>query len=529
MEKNKKQVIAIGLEAAEIDLILKWTKEGKLPTFSRLLEIGSWRKLMSSTEISSGATWASINTGVSPAKHGMGFYHRQLKNGSYQIVKKYADEIGYPFFWKNLSDANIKSAVLDIPSIYLIKDFDGVQLIGWGAEGLNFKQSSQPPELLKEVLSKFGHHPLEGWYQKVIADLNEWKSLMQRLLDGVKTRTDIVKWLLEKDSWDFFLIGYAEMHWVGHYFWHLTDKTNPLYDSEISKACGDAILKIYQEVDKSINEIIQLCPDALYLIFSNTGMGPNYSGQHLIPEILKRTGLGVNGKNENNKNLLNSISPAKRWGPYAIKKVESIVSSEAIERAKKVIPAKIWDSWTRKFLTMGNNWKYSKAFPVPSDYTGTIRMNLAGREPGGIVKPGKEYDDLCREIENIFLELINPATGKKAVKEVIKVKDMYNGEYINNLPDIVIKWEGKYPISSLYSPRIGTVTGELPDKRSGAHRTYGFLIAAGKEIKAPKQLEERNIMDIAPTILRYFDVPVPKDMDGKVLTDMIENECAIEA
>ena len=36
-------------------------------------------------------------------------------------------------------------------------------------------------------------------------------------------------------------------------------------------------------------------------------------------------------------------------------------------------------------------------------------------------------------------------------------------------------------------------------------------------------------MDIAPTILQYFDVPVPKDMDGKVLTDMIENECAIEA
>jgi len=94
VEKNKKQIIAIGLEAAEIDLVQKWTKEGHLPTISTLMETGSWRKLMSSTEISSGATWASINTGVSPAKHGMGFYHRQLKNGSYRIVKKYANEIG---------------------------------------------------------------------------------------------------------------------------------------------------------------------------------------------------------------------------------------------------------------------------------------------------------------------------------------------------------------------------------------------------------------------------------------------------
>ena len=49
-------------------------------------------------------------------------------------------------------------------------------------EGLNFKQSSQPPELLKEIFSRFGHHPLEGWYQKVIEDVNEWKILDKNLL-----------------------------------------------------------------------------------------------------------------------------------------------------------------------------------------------------------------------------------------------------------------------------------------------------------------------------------------------------------
>ena len=70
---------------------------------------------MSSTEISSGATWASVNTGVSPAKHGIGFYHRQLKNGSYRIVRKYADEIGYPLLWERISDANKRSVILDIP------------------------------------------------------------------------------------------------------------------------------------------------------------------------------------------------------------------------------------------------------------------------------------------------------------------------------------------------------------------------------------------------------------------------------
>ncbi len=523
MEKNKRQIIAVGLEAAEIDLIQKWTKEGHLPTLSYLMETGAWRKLKSATEISSGATWASINTGVSPAKHGMGFYHRQLKNGSYRIVKKYADEIGYPLFWEKLSDANQRTAILDIPVIYPIKNFNGIQLIGWGAIGLNFKQSSQPPDLLKEIFSKFGHHPLEGWYQKMIEDLNEWKELMLKLIAGLRMRTSIVKWILEKESWDFFLVSFAETHWVGHYFWHLIDITNPRYNSEIAQVCGDAILEVYKEVDNSLNEIIKLYPEATFLVFSNTGMGPNYSGHHLIPEILKRIGLGGNSKNQNSKNILDIIFPAKRWGPYAIKKVEEIVSAETIEKIKKVVPEKLWDNWTRKFLTMGNNWKHSKVFPVPSDFTGALRINLIGREPDGIVSPGKEYEDICSEIENAFLELINPDTGKNVVKEVIKVRDRYNGKYINDLPDIIIKWEGANPISSLYSTRIGTVTGELPDKRSGAHRTYGFIIANGKYVRPLKELEEKNIMDIAPTILHFFNVPIPDDIDGEVLNDMISS------
>jgi len=523
MEQNKKkQIIAIGLEAAEIDLIQRWVKEGNLPTFSYLMETGAWRKLMSTTEVSSGATWASINTGVSPAKHGIGFYHRQLRNGTYRVVKKYADEIGYDLFWQRLSEAGKKSAILDIPVTYTIKNFKGVQLFGWGAEGLNFKQSSHPPELLKEIFSKFGHHPLEGWYQKVIEDPNEWKELQKKLLKGVRIRTSIVKWLLKKEPWDFFLIGCAETHWAGHYFWHLIDESNPGFNPDIAKVCGDAILEVYKEVDRSLNEIIKISNESTIFVFSNTGMGQNYSGQHLIPDILTKIGLSGNNKNNNEKSILGEILPAKRWGPNAVKKVEIMVSAEIIEKVKKIVPAKLWDNWTRKFLEIGNNRKHSKAFPVPTDFTGAIRINLIGREPEGLVQPGKEYDLVCSEIRSAFLELINPATGKNAVKEVIKVRDHYNGKYINDLPDIIIKWEGENAIDSLSSPRIGTVTGKLSDKRSGAHQTYGFIIANGKNIKPLKQLEERNIMDIAPTVLHFFDWSAPVDMDGKVLNDMID-------
>src|SRR6186997_3380276 len=166
--QSPSKTVDIGLEAADPVLLEKWCAEGELPNFGRLMAGGSYRKLHSSTSISSGATWPSITTGTSPAKHGMGFYHRQLKTGTYRLVKKYADEVRPDFFWKQMSDAGRRVAVFDIPVVYPLRDFNGAQIIGWGAEGLNWPQSSQPAGLLPEIFRKFGRHPLDGWYQKII-------------------------------------------------------------------------------------------------------------------------------------------------------------------------------------------------------------------------------------------------------------------------------------------------------------------------------------------------------------------------
>jgi len=83
MMKERSSVIAIGLDAADPDLIEKWSQQGHLPTISSLMRHGSWGRLISTTELSSGATWPSVHTGTSPAKHGIYFYHRQIKTGSY--------------------------------------------------------------------------------------------------------------------------------------------------------------------------------------------------------------------------------------------------------------------------------------------------------------------------------------------------------------------------------------------------------------------------------------------------------------
>ena len=514
-------ILAIGLEAADPALLEKWCAEGVLPNFSRLIDDGCYRKLLSPTAISSGATWPSITTGVSPAKHGMGFYHRQLRTGTYRVVKKYADEVRSDFFWKHASAAGRRVAVFDIPVVYPLQGFNGVQVIGWGAEGLNWKQCSEPPQLLPEIIRRYGHHPLEGWYQKNIEDADEWNILLDKLRHGARTRTRIAKWLLEQERWDLFMVGYPEPHWAGHYFFHLLDETHPRYDLEVARACGGAILDIYREIDRAIGELTRARPDSTVLVFSNTGMGMNYSGQHLMPEIMQRLGMAGSRGNRGARSA-RVPDKHKRWGTYAIKTIESIVSAKNIERARRLVPEKLWDKYTRIFLNMGSGWRNSRAFALPSDFTGAIRINLKGREPRGIIEPGEEYDRLCAELTREFLALVNPASGHSAVGEVFKPSERYQGPCIDELPDLIVQWEGTRPIDSLSSAGIGTVTGILPDKRSGAHQTYGFLIACGDGIRKTDELAAADVVDIAPTVLYLQGLAAPEHMDGRVLMDMID-------
>ncbi|MCA9473436.1 MAG: alkaline phosphatase family protein [Nitrospirales bacterium] len=512
------RVVVIGLEAAEPTLVEQWANEGKLPTFQSLMQKGIWRRLRSTTEISSGATWASLITGTNPAKHGMGFYHRQLQPGTYTIRKKYAEQTATEPFWNQLSRHGKRVAILDLPDTYATEDLNGVMLVGWGAEGLNAKQHSWPKKLLKDIFSRVGHHPLEFWYQERPKDIAAWKAFSDKLLEGTRRRTQIAKQVLAQEAWDCYVIGYAEAHWIGHYFWHIIDKRHPDYDPELERECGDSILKIYQEIDRGIAELITMSPEATVMIVSNTGMGPNFSGQHLLPQVLEKLGYSKGPSSAGLKQLL----PHQKWGPYyAIKSIETLVSAKLMETIKRVIPEKVWDSVTRRILTMGNNWKDSLAFEVPSDYSGAIRINLKGREPHGLVEPGGEFDHLCARITQDLLELVNPDTGEGAVAGVIKVKDVYQGDRLDEMQDLIVQWKGNAPVNHLESKKIGRVSGILPDKRSGAHMVNGFMLAAGRSIKTNQQLEDAHIMDIAPTLLHVLSEPIPDIMDGKVLSDIL--------
>ncbi|GAB5417761.1 MAG: hypothetical protein Crog4KO_24900 [Crocinitomicaceae bacterium] len=66
----------------------------------------------------------------------------------------------------------------------------------------------------------------------------------------------------------------------------------------------------------------------------------------------------------------------------------------------------------------------------------------------------------------------------------------------------------------------------LPDVPSGPaieHAPYGIFVAAGPGIKKGEKVFGASVLDITPTLLTLFDLPIGRDMDGKPLMDIYEN------
>ncbi len=55
------------------------------------------------------------------------------------------------------------------------------------------------------------------------------------------------------------------------------------------------------------------------------------------------------------------------------------------------------------------------------------------------------------------------------------------------------------------------------------HRDFGIFVAAGPGIKKKEKIFGASLLDITPTILNFLDLPIGKDMDGRVLEDVFEN------
>ncbi len=127
---------------------------------------------------------------------------------------------------------------------------------------------------------------------------------------------------------------------------------------------------------------------------------------------------------------------------------------------------------------------------------------------------------LKAELTEKLLALTDPVTGRKAIHAVHDSAVVYKGPYAGNGPDLLVGFAEGYRAS--WRAAAGEVEDEVftdnSKSWSGDHSIdrsqVPGMFFCNRKLDVGKGI---GLIDIAPTILDWFGVPVPGHMDGKVV------------
>ncbi len=526
MPKSASKLLVVGIDAANPALLLRWAEEGILPNIRSLLERGILGKTRSVEGFFVGSTWPSLYTGVTPARHGF-HYLSQLKPGTYEFFRQ-AEEgiVKSDAFWSRLSQAGRRVAVLDVPLSRIDPSLNGIQVVEWGAHDSVYGFRTSPPHLTETIKSRFGVHPLSSSCDGIRTTPRDYGRFVDALIEGVQAKGELTKYFLQQGGWDFFMQVFTESHCVGHQCWHLHDTTHPAHDPSIVAAIGDPLRRVYTSIDRAVGEILHEAGDTLIVLLVAHGMSYWYGAQFLLPEILCRLGVTklLAATSASGSVVSMSVEGAKRaWRCLPVN------LRQQVARLRRRLQPTV----TRNRLpTIGIEPESSICFPYNNGLgVGGIRLNLAGREPQGILEPNA-VDEFCNELSDDLLSIVDQRTCKPLVRRVLRTADLYTGEFLDHLPDLLVEWNDIIPTGSTvvghgagaavrcHSPKIGTIEGVNEYGRTGEHRLEGLFIAAGPGVCPGVIQRDISILDFAPTFARILDVDL-HDCDGHPIVELL--------
>jgi predicted AlkP superfamily phosphohydrolase/phosphomutase len=342
---------------------------------------------------------------------------------------------------------------------------------------------SSPASFSADLFERLGYYRTLGWAEATWP-LNEGRmdegTFMEDLYRAFDDRAQVILNRIDAKDWDV-LVGVIEStDRVQHMMWRLLDEKHPMFDQALASKYGDSILRVYRRADQFIGEVLQhVDPNTPILIVSDHGFHSWRKSVNLNTWLVQQGYMTLQGQEPGEKKLDDLFGGGEFW--------ENV------------------------------DWSRTRAYAMG---LGQIYFNLRGREARGIVSPGAEATQLADELAERLLTMTDPDDGTRIVRAVYKRDAVYSGEYLQNASELQVGMEDGYRVSwqtTLGGSPQGIVYPNMR-KWSGDHGGFDYAATPGVLISSrPIPTARPSIMDIAPTVLKYFGVTIPTDIDGKPL------------
>lgn len=474
-KNSSRKVVVIGVDGADWRLINPWIKDGHLKHLNEIINKGAQGILTSTIPPFTLPSWTSIFTGVNPGKHGIADNLIRVGDKIRPGLSTYRKA---PLLWKLLGYSGMKSIVVNDPVTYPPEPINGIMVTGFLTPP-DSDSYTYPPEIKDEVDKASGGYmpelPLD--YDKLIAhDKKEAYDFVQRF---AQKTADSALYLMRNHEWDVFDVTFTSTDRLQHFYWH--DK--------------DILREHYVWLDSIIGKLVDLASndEAEIIVVSDHGFAPVHKSVH-VNTILAEEGL-IQIRSSKLRLAMNKVGLTSESLTNLLQhmKLLDITSKLMPQRLKQTLPSK--------------NSKSISGRPI-------AKLSSAA----GIFIERKLCDDYEAVRSLIIRSLSSLRDGDKNVMAgVHKPEEVLWGPLTSRAPDLlVIPNEGYYLSTaikdSVLSEAIQPGSGI---RRTGEHRMQGIFIAYGPSIKHTRDLN-LHTWDIAPTILHFLALPVPRYMDGTI-------------
>ena len=403
-----------------------------------------------------------------------------------------------------LYETFLKEELLDQSGLIQVKDdkIEGVfkfKLIELSPDGRDFtlfrtdvwavKGWSYPEEVADEINRTVGPF-VEGLEipPPITRYRNDWDTYYELLDESVRWYIDASDYLVRKNlDWDFMAIQIHIHDGINHVIAREISPGLKEYEDEKSKFYWNIYERSYVAIDTLVGEILKRCANRETLVA--------LVSDHCAIPTFKRLWIHI---------------PLAKAGFISYRK-----DSESGD--------------------LRIDWSNTKAIPRRI----YIWVNLKGRDPDGIVDP-EDFEKVREQIIETLLGIRDPDTGECPFSAVMRKEDAaIYGQWGGKVGDIIYFMKPGYTDADvdylttspavLSSDPIDTTVVRcahhqyLPMARFGPFSNSAFFILCGPGVRRNYRRPRAALsVDVAPTLAFLFGIPVPRNADGKLLVDALE-------
>jgi len=511
--------LLLGLDGATFEMLDPMLETGRLPVLERLLRDGASGTLESTLPPYTCPAWPTMYTGRNPGAHGV-FSFRIIPPDSVEGRAATLADVQGVRIWNLLNQAGVRTGIFNVPVTYPAEALDGFMVSGFVTPP-NAPQAVEPENKQDAFYAAVPGYDCNGprIAGQALATSDQQRFFIEQQKENLRTRRRALAWWLREEPVDFLWLVLTTIDRISHPGYGYLVPGSPCYDTDDGKRIREMVLELLEVQDEVIGAALEMMDDPAVMVVSDHGFA------HVRKQFDMRTWLIDQGLMVPRRSV-SVRGKAKRLVRRAVyaavgHKAWATLSS-MIRRPLGLTPAEnpreeIWSAQRQRTW----DWARSQAWLGPSMEYG-VRVNTTQRHENGVVSP-EEYDDVVARIVEGLRDVRDPESGENVFERVERRDDVYEGPYVARAPDVVVlpkrDTAHQTPVSIQADARKGWVAA-VPDwNAAGHHDPDGVFAARGLQF-LDGDVAVARLYDVTPTVLHAMGVPVPEDLDGRVLEEV---------